>query len=80
MSEDKASPMGLFERYLSLWVALCIVAGVGLGMALPSLFALIASIEYASVNLVVAIFKIAIVCADKVTDGETGQIARTALI
>jgi len=56
MSEDKASPMGLFERYLSLWVALCIVAGVGLGMALPSLFALIASIEYASVNLVVAIF------------------------
>ena len=40
MSEDKASPMGLFERYLSLWVALCIVAGVGLGMALPGLFAL----------------------------------------
>ena len=56
MSTDNASPMGLFERYLSLWVALCIIAGVGLGIALPSLFTLIARIEYASVNLVVAVF------------------------
>jgi len=56
MSTDNASPMGLFERYLSLWVALCIAAGVGLGIAFPGLFALIASIEYASVNLIVAVF------------------------
>ena len=56
MSTDNASPMGLFERYLSLWVALCIIAGVGLGIALPSLFTLIAGIEYANVNLVVAVF------------------------
>ena len=56
MSTDTASPMGLFERYLSLWVALCIVAGVGLGVALPSLFESIAGIEYARVNLVVAVF------------------------
>ena len=56
MSTDNASPMGFFERYLSLWVALCIVAGVGLGIALPSLFGLIANAEYASVNLVVAVF------------------------
>ena len=48
--------MGLFERYLSIWVALCIAAGVGLGVALPDLFKLIAGIEYASVNLVVAVF------------------------
>jgi ACR3 family arsenite transporter len=48
--------MGLFERYLSLWVALCIATGVGLGIALPGLFELIAGIEFASVNLVVAIF------------------------
>ena len=48
--------MGLFERYLSLWVALCIAAGVGLGVAWPALFAMIASIEFASVNLVVAAF------------------------
>ena len=55
MNADSASPMGLFERYLSLWVALCILAGVALGVALPQLFAVIASIEFASVNLVVAV-------------------------
>jgi ACR3 family arsenite transporter len=48
--------MGLFERYLSLWVALCIATGVGLGVVLPALFQGVAAIEYASVNLVVAIF------------------------
>lgn len=47
--------MGLFERYLSLWVALCIVAGVSLGNVMPSAFALIAGIEFAHVNLVVAV-------------------------
>ncbi len=56
MNAETTSPMGLFERYLSLWVALCIVVGVGLGVALPSLFESIAGIEYASVNLVVAVF------------------------
>ena len=56
MSTNTASPMGLFERYLSLWVALCIAAGVGLGVVLPNLFEAIASIEYARVNLVVALF------------------------
>lgn len=50
------SPLGLFERYLSLWVALCIAAGVGLGVAVPSIFQTIAGLEYASVNLVVAVF------------------------
>ncbi|MCK0138811.1 ACR3 family arsenite efflux transporter [Aliiroseovarius sp. F47248L] len=47
--------MGLFERYLSLWVALCILAGVVMGNTAPSLFALIAGGEIASVNLVVAV-------------------------
>ena len=56
MSTNTASPMGLFERYLSLWVALCIAAGVGLGAVLPKLFEGIAGIEYARVNLVVALF------------------------
>lgn len=50
------SPLGFFERYLSLWVALCIAAGVGLGIAAPSTFQTIASLEYAKVNLVVAVF------------------------
>ncbi|TFG40295.1 MAG: ACR3 family arsenite efflux transporter [Chromatiales bacterium] len=47
--------MGLFERYLSVWVGLCIAAGVALGVAFPVLFKLIAGIEYANVNLVVAV-------------------------
>jgi len=56
MTSEEISPMGLFERYLSIWVGLCILAGVGLGVALPNLFQTIAGIEYASVNLVVAVF------------------------
>ena len=46
--------MSLFERYLSLWVALCIVLGIGLGQLFPSAFALIAGAEVARVNLPVA--------------------------
>ena len=48
--------MGLFERYLSVWVALCIVAGVSLGAWIPASFEWIANLEYANVNLVVAVF------------------------
>ena len=48
--------MGIFERYLSLWVGLCIVAGVLLGAYSPTSFAWIADLEYAHVNLVVAVF------------------------
>jgi len=47
--------MSLFERYLSLWVASCIVAGIVLANLLPGVFAALASLEYASVNLVVAV-------------------------
>ena len=50
-----ASPMGLFERYLTLWVALCILAGLALGNLMPELFSALAAIEYASVNLIVAV-------------------------
>lgn len=56
MSTDRTTPMGLFERYLSLWVGLGIVVGVGLGVVLPGLFELIARLEYARVNLVIAVF------------------------
>lgn len=51
-----SSPMGVFERYLSVWVALGIAAGLALGAAFPGVFAAIAGLEYASVNLVVAAF------------------------
>ena len=48
--------MGLFERYLSLWVGLCIVVGVFLGSVLPGLFRAFASMEVAQVNLPIAVF------------------------
>jgi ACR3 family arsenite transporter len=47
--------MGNFERYLSLWVALAIGVGVGLGLAVPGVFELVAGLELAGVNLVVAV-------------------------
>lgn len=48
--------MGLFERYLSLWVGLGMAAGVGLGLTLPGLFETVAALEVAHVNVVVAVF------------------------
>ena len=48
--------MGLFERFLTVWVGLGIVAGVGLGLAAPGAFQAIAGLEFAQVNLVVAVF------------------------
>jgi arsenite transporter len=47
--------VSVFDRYLSLWVALCIAAGVALGNLFPALFQMVADWEYASVNLVVAV-------------------------
>ena len=47
--------MGLFERYLSVWVGLAILIGMLLGSVMPTAFATIANIEYAHVNLVVAV-------------------------
>jgi ACR3 family arsenite efflux pump ArsB len=47
--------MGLFERWLTLWVALSILAGLVLGGLMPGVFGVLAGLEYASVNLVVAI-------------------------
>ncbi|MEP2651448.1 MAG: ACR3 family arsenite efflux transporter [Paraglaciecola sp.] len=47
--------MGLFERYLSVWVGLSILVGIVLGSYLPNVFASIAALEYAHVNIVVAV-------------------------
>ncbi len=47
--------MGLFERYLSLWVGLAIVLGIAAGSIVPSIFQFVASVEYAHVNLVIAV-------------------------
>ena len=48
--------MPFFERYLSVWVGLAIIAGVALGLAVPPLFQAVAAFEYAHVNLAVAVF------------------------
>ena len=48
--------MGIFERFLSIWVALGIAAGVGMGLVAPSFFQAVAGLEFAHVNLVVAVF------------------------
>ncbi len=58
---DSAEPsssravLGTFERYLSVWVALCIVVGIVLGHVASESFARVAAIEFAHVNLVVAV-------------------------
>jgi ACR3 family arsenite transporter len=48
--------MGVFERYLTLWVGLCMFAGVLLGSQAPELFRFFAAVEIAHVNIPVALF------------------------
>ena len=47
--------MSVFERYLGVWVAMCIVAGIALGHFLPAVFQSIAAAQIAQVNLPVAV-------------------------
>lgn len=47
--------MGLFERYLSIWVGLAIIVGIIAGTVTPNVFSLIATLEFAHVNIVIAI-------------------------
>lgn len=54
--EDMTAPgIGFFEKWLTVWVALCIVAGIALGNWAPGAFEMLAGWEFASVNLVVAV-------------------------
>src|SRR5690349_24527828 len=55
LAPRNAPSMGVFERYLTLWVALCIVAGVALGQAVPGLFHALGAATVAEVNLPVAV-------------------------
>ena len=50
-----AQPLNLFERYLTAWVAICIVLGVALGQGLPGVFQTIGAMEIARVNLPVGL-------------------------
>ena len=47
--------MNIFERYLTIWVFLCILVGIALGQLFPSIFHALGAIEIASINLPVAI-------------------------
>ena len=70
------APMTFFERYLSLWVFLCIVVGILLGQWLPSVFQMIGRWEIARVNLPVGvlIWVMIIPMLVKVDFGALGQI------
>ncbi len=61
------APMGLFERYLTVWVFLCIGAGILLGQLLPGLFHAIGAMEVVHVNLPVAllIWLMKTICTNK---------------
>ncbi|MGM4932853.1 ACR3 family arsenite efflux transporter [Tardiphaga sp. 1201_B9_N1_1] len=69
--------MSVFERYLTLWVALCIVVGVALGHLMPSVFGVIASAEVAKVNMPVAvlIWLMIIPMLLKIDFGALGKVA-----
>jgi ACR3 family arsenite transporter len=56
MSEKKEYQLSFFHKYLTVWVALCILAGIGLGAAFPSAAQLLNSLQVAQVNIPVAIF------------------------
>ncbi|HEX5378569.1 MAG TPA: ACR3 family arsenite efflux transporter [Phenylobacterium sp.] len=70
--------MSLFERFLTLWVGLCIVVGIALGHQFPSVFRLIGSAEIAKVNLPVAglIWLMIIPMLMKVDFGAMRQVGR----
>ena len=82
MNETIASPvplsrrMGGFERHLTLWVALCIVVGTGLGYLFPDGFAALGAMEIAKVNLPVAvlIWLMIIPMLLKIDFGAMGQV------
>jgi ACR3 family arsenite transporter len=70
------APMSVFERYLTVWVFLCIVAGIALGQVLPGVFQAIGRMEVAQVNLPVGllIWVMVIPMLVKVDFGALGQV------
>ncbi len=53
--DERKAGLGLFEKWLSLWVGAAILGGIALGNMAPGLFSALATVEYASVNLIVAV-------------------------
>ncbi|MDP2402490.1 MAG: ACR3 family arsenite efflux transporter [Methylotenera sp.] len=54
-SKNIIAPLSVFERYLTLWVGICIVVGIALGQLFPSLFQAVGRMEFAQVNLPVGL-------------------------
>ena len=75
---DSPAPLNVFERYLTLWVFLCIVAGVVLGQLLPGPIRAIGRMEFAQVNLPVGllIWVMIIPMLLKVDFGALAQVKR----
>jgi len=71
-----APAIGFFERYLTVWVGLCIVAGVGLGQLFPAAFHAVAAMEVAKVNLPVGllIWVMIVPMLLKIDFGAPGQV------
>ncbi|WP_298241646.1 ACR3 family arsenite efflux transporter [uncultured Bradyrhizobium sp.] len=70
--------MSIFERYLTLWVALCIVVGVALGHVMPGFFGVVAAAEIAKVNMPVAvlIWLMIVPMLLKIDFGSLGEVRR----
>ena len=74
------APMSVFERYLTVWVLLCIVVGIALGQLLPSVFQAVGRMEIAKVNLPVGllIWVMVIPMLVKVDFGALGEVRKHA--
>lgn len=55
MSEEKSSGISFFEKYLTVWVALCMVGGILIGRFLPAIPEFLGKLEYANVSIPVAV-------------------------
>ena len=69
--------MSLFERYLTVWVFLCILVGIALGQVMPGVFGAISALEVAKVNLPVAalIWLMIVPMLVKIDFAALGQVA-----
>ena len=73
---DSPAPLGFFERYLTVWVALCIVAGIAAGQIMPGAFQALGRMEVAQVNIPVGllIWVMIIPMLLKIDFGALGQV------
>jgi ACR3 family arsenite transporter len=58
--ERKERKLGILEKYLSIWVLLCILAGTGVGRSFPQISDILARLEVAHVSVPIAICLFAI--------------------